>query len=35
MKHIYETPVIDLLVLATEDILTTSFEGEDDELDAE
>ena len=35
MKHIYETPVIDLLVLAPEDILTSSFAGEDDSLDAE
>lgn len=37
MKNIYETPVIDILSLASEDVLTASgdgFEGEDDNLDA-
>lgn len=33
MKNVYKTPVIDILVLAQEDIVTTSFAGEDDNLD--
>jgi hypothetical protein len=35
MKNIYETPVIEIYALADDDILTGSFEGEDDNLEDE
>ena len=35
MKNIYEEPKLDIIVLSTEDVISTSggFDGEDDTLD--
>ncbi len=32
MKKIFETPVLEVVILETEDVITTSFNGKDDEL---